>query len=75
MDETGVKGVIKTNKVLIEKKGNLQELLAFQETKNLLQGENLGLTDDEQNLLKLLIDCGFNLDEAIDKRFSELAEN
>jgi|TARA_B110000908_G_C10079383_1_gene368857 hypothetical protein len=75
MDETGVKGLIKTNKELIEKKGQLQELLAFQETKNLLQGENLGLTDDEQNLLKLLIDCGFNLDEAIDKRFSELAEN
>jgi hypothetical protein len=75
MDETGVKGVIKTNKVLIEKKGNLQELLAFQETQNILQSENLVLTDDEQKLLNLLIKCRFNLDDAIDKRFSELAEN
>ena len=77
MDVMGkdIKDIIQKNKELTYKKGQLQELLNIGETQDVLKGKTLVLEKGERELLDLLIKSNFNLDVAINQRFSELAAN
>jgi hypothetical protein len=75
MDVKDIKDIIKKNRELTYKKGKLQELLKIGETQDFLKRENLVLEEGERELLDLLIKSNFNLDVAINQRFSELAAN
>tara|TARA_B110000902_G_C14117928_1_gene516973 strand:+ start:698 stop:931 length:234 start_codon:yes stop_codon:yes gene_type:complete len=75
MDVMGkdIKDIIQKNKELTYKKGQLQELLNIGETQDVLKGKTLVLEKGERELLDLLIESNFNLDDAINQRFSKLA--